>query len=120
MGPMRYARVDGCRITDDMVIEKYSCGWDGPETGRQMLEELRVARKWNMTIEEFNAWMDCTTDDWAHKHFHDIFCNCGTGRHIDNILWSMGAMGTAHLERERMRGSDWPDHNADWVHPDDR
>lgn len=109
MGPLRYSRVDGRIITDEYVIEKYSCGFDA-EAGKEMLEELRVARKWNLTIEEFNAWMDQPTDDWAHKYIHDIFCNCRQGYHYDNFLWSTGSMGTAHVERKNMRGSDWPDH----------
>lgn len=113
MGPMVYTRLDGRVIDDAYVIEKYSCGFDA-EAGKQMLEELRIARRWNITWEEFNAWMDCTTDDWAQMYFHNIFCDCGRGYHYDNILWSMGAMGTAVNERKRARGSDWPDHNAGW------
>jgi hypothetical protein len=111
MGPMAWGRLDGRRISDEYVIEKYSCGFDA-EAGKQMLEELRVARKWNLTIEEFNAWMDQPTDDWAQKYFHDIHCDCKMGAHIDNIQSSMGCVGTAIVERKHVRGSDWPDHQT--------
>lgn len=109
---MHWNRLDGRKITDDYVIEKYSCGWDDIATGRMMVEELRVARRWNLTIEEFNEWMDQPTDDWANKYFHDIHCNCGAAYHFDNIQWSMGCVGTAIGERIRVRGSDWPDHQT--------
>lgn len=119
MGPMAWGRLDGRNITDQYVAFKYF-GILSNDNFEDMLEEIRVARKWNMTIEEFNEWMDQPTDDWANKYFHDIHCDCGQGYHFDNILWSMGAMGTAGVERQNVRGSDWPDHNAGWVNPEDR
>jgi hypothetical protein len=113
MGPMVWSRLDGRIIDDKYVATKYF-GVLSEDNYRNMLEEIRVARKWNLTIEEFNEWMDSPTDDMAYKYFHDIHCDCRFGAHIDNILWSMGAVGAAHIERENMHGSDWPAHNAGW------
>lgn len=108
MGPMMYTRLDERLLTDEVVLAGYSGGFtDG---GKEMLEALRIARRWNITLEEFNEWMDQPTDDYANLYFHNLFCDCGRGYHYDNILWSMGAMGTAHGERKRARGSDWPGH----------
>lgn len=109
MGPMQWSRLDGRNISDKYVTAKYF-GILSEDNYADMLEELRIARKWNLTIEEFNEWMDQPTDDWANKYFHDILCDCRMAYHWDNIQSSMGCVGTAIVERERMRGSDWPDH----------
>lgn len=109
MGPMAWGRLDGTNITDDYVCEKY-VGNFTELNYKNFLEELRVARKWNMTIDEFNEWMDQPTDDWANKYFHDIHCDCQYASHWDNIQSSMGCVGTAIVERKNVRGSDWPDH----------
>lgn len=107
MGPMQWSRLDGRHIDDAYVCAKYF-GILSADNYKDMLEEMRVARRWNLTIEEFNGWMDCVNDDWAAKYFHDIHCDCGYASHYDNILPSMGATGTAILERKRVRGSGWP------------
>lgn len=111
MGPMVWSRLDGRNITDAYVCERYF-GILNAGTYKAMLEELRIARKWNLTIEEFNEWMDCINDDWAAKYFHDIHCACRRASCWDNILPSMGATGTAILERKRVRGAGWPYANA--------
>jgi len=109
MGPMRYARVDGKILTPESIVMNYSGGYDR-QGARALLEALRVARSWGLTLEEYNEWMDQPTDDLAHMYYHNIFCTCRNAYHFDNMLWSMGAMGSAHYDREQSRGTDWPDH----------
>lgn len=109
MGPMIYTRLDGRTIGVRHAACKYA-GKLTVENTDDMIEEMRIGKVWNITIEEFNEWMDQPTDDWANKYFHDIFCDCNMAMHYDNILSSMGAVGSAIMERERARGSRWPDH----------